>query len=83
MPIEEGHRDQGADDHDAAIEHYEQHLDIQGLDGLGIVGDPAHQLPGDCLVEKCHRQPQHMAVDLLAQAPHERIANPASRSSCR
>ncbi len=69
-PIEPGHRDHGADQDDRVVEHDEQHLDVQGLDRLGVVGDAADQLAGDGAIEKRHRQAPHVAIYPFAQALH-------------
>ena len=46
-PVQPRHRDRRADEDDAGIEDHEQHLDVQGLDRLGVVGHAADQLAGD------------------------------------
>ena len=67
-PVEPGHGGHGAQHHDAAVKHHKQNLHVKVFHLLGVVGDAAHQLAGDGFVKKCHRQAQHMAVDLFAQA---------------
>ena len=70
--------------HDQAVEHHEQHLHVQRLHRLGVVGDAADQLAGDGAVEEAHRQAQHVAVHLLAnRAARSASPRPASRTSCR
>ncbi len=69
-PVEPCHRNQRAGQQNRVVEHYEQHLHIQRLHCLGVIGHAADQLTGDRLVKKCHRQPQHMTVHRFAQASH-------------
>jgi hypothetical protein len=75
-PVQPGHHRHHPDERDDAVEHHEQHLHVQRLHRLGVVGDAADELAGDGAVEEAHRQAQHVAVDRFANALHRTHRQP-------
>jgi hypothetical protein len=69
-PVEPKHRHDDAEQHGHPDQDLEEHLDVEVLHGLGVVGDAADELSGDRPVEEAHRQLERMRVHAGAQALH-------------